>query len=287
MGRNDECFCGSGKKVKKCHAEFNENSRAANVLSLYNNIKRAIDRHYEVTGYKYPCREGCSECCYDYFPISDIEFDLITLEMGNWNSEEIDDISKKTKIYWDKMMSINPEYTDNLEQMLIGRNSEQAIFKDIQFTFGGKEFPCLFLDERGKCKVCNSRPFMCRMYGVSYHEYEVTEENQIKAELYMRVLNYDENHNVCSKIGSNLEAKEWQADISKYNKDILSLRVLKSPKYDFAVNRRTYPIIYWLYMAFYKYKSGLGIPNYEAKFEVSENRYIDVMYEQLIKKAGK
>ena len=34
MGRNDLCFCGSGKKQKKCHPNINEDSVAAKIIKL-------------------------------------------------------------------------------------------------------------------------------------------------------------------------------------------------------------------------------------------------------------
>ena len=41
MGRNDLCFCGSGKKQKKCHPNINEDSVAAkNYKTIYTIIKR-------------------------------------------------------------------------------------------------------------------------------------------------------------------------------------------------------------------------------------------------------
>lgn len=38
MGRNDLCFCGSGKKQKKCHPNINEDSVAAKIIKLYTQL---------------------------------------------------------------------------------------------------------------------------------------------------------------------------------------------------------------------------------------------------------
>ena len=46
MGRNDLCFCGSGKKQKKCHPNINEDSVAAKIIKLYTQLSK------ELEGYK-------------------------------------------------------------------------------------------------------------------------------------------------------------------------------------------------------------------------------------------
>ena len=40
MGRNDLCFCGSGKKQKKCHPNINEDSVAAKIIKLYTQLSK-------------------------------------------------------------------------------------------------------------------------------------------------------------------------------------------------------------------------------------------------------
>ena len=54
MGRNDLCFCGSGKKQKKCHPNINEDSVAAKIIKLYTQLSKELEEN--VYGKKNPQR---------------------------------------------------------------------------------------------------------------------------------------------------------------------------------------------------------------------------------------
>ena len=70
MERNDRCFCGSGIKYKKCHYRINGESKLANIYRAYNEYDNACIQK----GICNNCRKGCSQCCNDYFFISESEF---------------------------------------------------------------------------------------------------------------------------------------------------------------------------------------------------------------------
>jgi Fe-S-cluster containining protein len=285
MGKNDACFCGSGYKTQNSHVDINENSFAAHLLKLYSRLDDIISKHYETTGHSYPCKAGCSQCCYDYFPISDIEFDLITIEMRSWGKEQIDKLIGKTGNLWNRMVYINPKYTRNLEEGVTGINNDTVAVNDIRFLFGGREFPCPFLNnDTQMCMVYNVRPLMCRKYGLTYQDINDDNVDLTKRAAMLKSINYNENRNICDIIGNSIEARKWQADITELDADIASLATLKSPKYDFGITKRMYPIIYWLYLAFIKYKTGLNIPDYEDKFLTSGEQYIQKIYNKMLAK---
>lgn len=96
MGRNDLCFCGSGKKQKKCHPDIHEQSLAAKCLSLYGKIESIIKNYYNSGQQTPPCKKGCSDCCYNYFVISNIEFKIICKELQNWNKKQINKLVSAT-----------------------------------------------------------------------------------------------------------------------------------------------------------------------------------------------
>lgn len=279
MGRNDVCFCGSGKKTKKCHPDINEDSIVAGLLSLYNELDMIINNHFGNTGYEYPCREGCSKCCYDYFPISDIEFDMITIELRNWSKAEMEELARKTVLYWNRLAETNPEYVSILEEDITGKENWEMM-RDMRYSFGGKDYPCLFLDDdTQKCKVYNSRPFMCRSYGLTYQPFK-------DSNLSEKAKNYYDSQNVCEVIGNYKEAQKWQADISSLYSKIVALSKIESPRYDFEINKRPYPIIYWLYIMFVKFKTGTEIPDYEGKFMISREQYIEKSYKKVVPGSG-
>ncbi|WP_080967252.1 SEC-C metal-binding domain-containing protein [Bacillus atrophaeus] len=73
LSRNDLCFCGSGKKCKKCHSDVHPDSRAANLIDMHRNIEEKVISYQEKTGFIPPCHKGCYSCCFDDFSISEVE----------------------------------------------------------------------------------------------------------------------------------------------------------------------------------------------------------------------
>ncbi|WP_255290570.1 SEC-C metal-binding domain-containing protein [Bacillus cereus] len=85
MSRNEQCFCGSGKKQKKCHDDVDPNSYIGNLYKKYFKIDSIIS-DYKATHKEFenhPCGKGCFNCCYDVFPISMLEFELLLEEIRN------------------------------------------------------------------------------------------------------------------------------------------------------------------------------------------------------------
>lgn len=129
MGRNELCFCGSGKKYKLCHPEINERSLVAKLLTLYTKID---ERNSHAIGS--PCVKGCAHCCTDDFDVHFSEFLAILdyLEFGN----EIKRYSK-----WKNLIANwNPKLTGS----------------------------CFFLEQTDRtCNIYEVRPLICRNYGTT------------------------------------------------------------------------------------------------------------------------
>ncbi len=262
MGRNNICFCGSGLKQKKCHPDINEESRAAKVIKLHKKIDIAIENHYKNTNFTPVCYDGCSECCYDYFVISDIEFAIILYELRKWSQLEIEELRQNVKMQWE-FLNINfPELVDNLEKYATNKND--VFEKDFMLRVQKTGLPCPFLDAKSNnCKIYNVRPSVCRSFGTGF----------IDKDSY-------QNNIICSKIGNSIEAKVWQTDISNFENDLLSLTNLYCEKYDLSVSRRAYPIVYELYLSLIKYKSDIEIPKMYEKFSLKEKEYIRRIMEE-------
>lgn len=77
MNRNDKCFCGSSKKYKKCHYGIEEGSIASELIKFYNELDSKIEKEIEAKSLNVLCGQGCSECCEDYFAITEVEFAVI------------------------------------------------------------------------------------------------------------------------------------------------------------------------------------------------------------------
>lgn len=138
MSSNDLCFCGSGKKHKKCHSDINPNSAMANLLYAYHKIEEERKSIQNTV-----CTKGCSECCSDYFQISAVEFFTILRHLKIYSSDDIEEI-----------IALATKNTANMPML------SNDFYNIKNFS------PCIFLDDRhGECKIYEVRPIMCRIYG--------------------------------------------------------------------------------------------------------------------------
>jgi len=133
MGKNDLCFCGSGKKVGLCHPHVNEASLVASLLKLYD----SIDKRNMLA--QNACKRGCADCCTDDFDIPLSEFIGILYYLGIGNERAL---GKSWRALIDKW---NPSVNGM----------------------------CLFLHPKKRsCSIYAVRPIVCRNYGsvVQYTE---------------------------------------------------------------------------------------------------------------------
>ncbi len=126
--RNSLCFCGSGKKKKKCHPDIHEKSLFATLLKYYKEIddeQALIDNSM--------CKKGCSKCCEASFSISQAEFFMILNAL---------EITKDTQLF--------------------KRKADEFIANQ-GFEIGNR---CIFVDDAtGACRIYEVRPLICRQYG--------------------------------------------------------------------------------------------------------------------------
>lgn len=135
--RNTLCFCGSGKKQKKCHPDINPDSLIAHQYR----IMHLIDKEIQSCPYTI-CKLGCNECCTDDFKITVSEFFTILNYLKiSCTNEQIDKIISLAKY---KIATINRDES----------SGEITISK------------CLFIkDTDGSCDIYEVRPIICRKYG--------------------------------------------------------------------------------------------------------------------------
>ena len=167
MGRNDLCFCGSGKKQKKCHPNINEDSVAAKIIKLYTQLSKELEEN--VYGKKnIKCEKGCNACCKDYFAISEVEFAIIMDYLyNNCGIEKTNIIIKKAIALSEKFEKNNPEYYKQLEENIAGKNINYMVRINLE-NMPERQEECVFLDEDGGCGIYNVRPIICRTHGICY-----------------------------------------------------------------------------------------------------------------------
>lgn len=258
IDRNSKCFCGSDKKVKKCH-NFDNNSAFSKLVLLSNNIDKEIKEQSDMSNLK--CKKGCSECCYQVFSISSIEFYYIAYNIIKNEGFEV------FKEYVDKGLSIWEDFSSNYP------NEAQMLMRDIDGTSDVNEYlnlsmnfdkdlpylnklPCPFLNlETNSCSAYEYRPLVCRSYGVGY----TVKSNLIEG--------------YCSNTIDGVDYSKYQADLTKFVDEINELRCFYTPKYKTQVFDRIYPIFY-----FFKIVSGnVELVNFKINEmkDISKEEFVD------------
>lgn len=105
------------------------------------------------------CKEGCSDCCHALFDLTLIE----ALYMNRCFNEAFSGIGKVDLI--EKASKIDRQIykiKKSAYQSAQAGKSEEAVVEEI----GQKRIPCPLLGEDNLCKMYDSRPIACRVYGI-------------------------------------------------------------------------------------------------------------------------
>lgn len=262
MGRNDFCFCGSGEKQKKCHSDIDERSMAASIFRFYHKIDTKVEDHYSKSSLMHQCKKGCSECCYNQTPISEIEFNVIQYQILKLPQNEIEKLKKRVENLWNILCNTHPEFVKELEksyqgQMISGTEANQKFYTDFS------DLPCPLLDSDTKeCLVYSVRPFICRAYGVSYKD-------------------DDPDFDMCSKLDSS-KVKVFGCNFNEFRKEVLGLVLWENNKGQILA-RRPYPLIYHCYKSFNHPDGFSYINNFTGKFQMPEDIYKQKVFEHMYK----
>lgn len=232
MGRNDLCFCMSGKKTKKCHPDIHEGSLAAAKLRIYGELNEKLTNHRQNANEKTLCIEGCSDCCFDYYTIQGIEFELILNELKKWDEERLNNLINRIDKYWKDLEYEHPETTRLLS------NIKDEDIKEINSSIDKTSFPCLFLDETTHlCQIYQARPFKCRIFGNGYYYQEDEGAMGIACNRYGSILN-DDNFD------------DLLCDVTEIIDKNTDLSIIQNKKGHIPVVNPEYPLIYHLYQHF-------------------------------------
>lgn len=259
--RNAPCFCGSGKKYKKCHPDIVYDSAFAELITLYNKINERIANNTNFE--KLKCGRGCAECCYQNFSVWPIEFYYILYMIHSTAGiEKVYQYIEKGYNMWLNYENTYPDLANKLRA-----NAEE---KDLKFIYDLMEksnldnnFPCPFLNvSEGTCEVYDARPLICREYAVSYRK------------------KYNYPISFCSNTMYTIDYEEYMTDISDINSDCLMK--FYSEKFKVSATDRPYPIFYFCKIAYLNKDNLLNKIN-EMK-NISKTQYIDQKFERLLKR---
>lgn len=163
MQRNDKCFCGSGKKYKKCHCHINDKSVIA---EIYKSRVEYAEKCNTLFSYSF-CKQGCFKCCNNNFCISEQEF-LLVLDYLNSNSYDINKYINKSKLVLQYAKEKYPQILQQFDEKLSNQQFDLSnIMKCFDTEIQGVDWPyCIFL-ENGRCSIYDIRPCICRMFGTT------------------------------------------------------------------------------------------------------------------------
>lgn len=86
-----------------------------------------------------PCQEGCSFCCHTQVSVTADEAELLSQKISNGLEVDLDRLER---------------------QALVGNDSQEY------FRLSFEDRRCVFLDEKGACRVYQDRPAVCRTNAV-------------------------------------------------------------------------------------------------------------------------
>ncbi|NGZ76405.1 YkgJ family cysteine cluster protein [Saccharibacillus alkalitolerans] len=226
---DEPCFCGSGRKLRSCHKTASPDSRAAHMTRLYREVERTIESYRADSPKQPPCREGCGACCSDYFPVSQVEFELLLVYMErHWSRAEIEEAFDRAEENLLLLERENPQMHASLTHPVDRKGELDAV----RHHAGRNSFPCPLLDrEKGRCRVYPARPFLCRTHGSSHTFYGSWRE-RLQPERVCEHIDGGRSHR---KITPNV------ADLWPLYEELADVRVGARRRL-----LRQYPIFYWL-----------------------------------------
>lgn len=266
MGRNDTCFCGSGKKQKKCHQDIHSESAIANLYRVYEKIDSIIETHYNNSSVASTCKAGCYYCCNDNFLISDIEFALILREISTWDKEKIPPLLLKIRSAWETFSKDYPEEAERFDKEFNSDDEIDEFLKQL-YNIHRNKFSCVFLNEETKhCDIYKVRPVACRIQGTAF-----VNPNAGK----------DGHYVVCGILPDDVSIKDTQADLSDVFQEISKATLTPfSEKYKTYIITRPSPIFFAAYKQFIKFNEGFETPLNDLYFNTTMEVYTDAIVEE-------
>jgi Fe-S-cluster containining protein len=231
--RNEPCFCGSGKKAKKCHEGIEPNSAFADVIRLYKQLDSKIES--EVGNIR--CKKGCFSCCHQSFAVSTIEFYFVMDDyIKTYGMNKARELIDKGYEFWLQYEKAFPEQAEGLKM-----KKGEGVVRDFNKAYQNEnntdkvshslymQAACPFLDtESGSCSVYEARPHVCRTFGVAYDK------------------KLDVPFALCQHITDGLDYQEEMVDISELDDDINRLSVVYLDTHSQLVTDRPLPFFYFL-----------------------------------------
>ncbi len=161
------------------------NSLSQKFFDITNLIQAEFDRNMDIYGDKIQCRRGCSKCCSQIFRITAIDGWIIAEHVKSLPEPRRSELQHKAREYLAKLADSkgNKEHSgersteDVIDSDHPGSSSHPSLKKEGISSAGDdtREFhglPCPALGAEGECTIYESRPVICRRFGMPIYDYK-------------------------------------------------------------------------------------------------------------------
>jgi Fe-S-cluster containining protein len=250
------CFCGSGKAHTLCHGDINPNSPVARLYLVQRQLDAAIEKQRRENNLPVKCRAGCAQCCARCFNVSEPEAAQILEALSRRLAPaDISRLIRKANDQWALLASEYPA----LAQAISGPILLEALGKAHETVL---PFPCLFLDEEGRCTIYEVRPLICRIYGAGR-------------------VSWMGNSRPCTHLPPLHTARDRYADLSGFEETFGRYAFLE---YDGQyIMRRPVPLFYYFHLLFKDPERPaelLQTPWYRNLTELDDEAYIESLVKE-------
>ena len=134
---------------------------------IANLAEEEFDRNFNLYPGQMQCRKGCFLCCSQMFRITLIDAAIVSQAVKRLDSETRKKMQEKAR-----------QYIKRKEEMVLERAKDMNSEDDSEVSTIGLRLPCPALDENGACGIYESRPIVCRKFGMPIYDPKKPDELQ-------------------------------------------------------------------------------------------------------------
>lgn len=135
---------------------------------IANLTEKEFDRNFNLYPGQMQCRKGCFLCCSQMFRITLIDAAIVSKAVKKLDPEILKKMQDKARLYLKKK-----------DEMIHERAKDMDLDYDSdEISTIGLRLPCPALDENGACGIYESRPIVCRKFGMPIYDPKKPDELQ-------------------------------------------------------------------------------------------------------------
>jgi Fe-S-cluster containining protein len=146
--------------------------------------EREFDRNFNLYPGQMQCRKGCFICCSQMFRITLVDAAVVSRAIKRLDPETRRKMQEKARQYIKRKKEMVLERakevnSDDEDKDMVPQNPSLRITTiDPEVSTIGLRLTCPALDENGACGIYESRPIVCRKFGMPIYDLKKSEELQ-------------------------------------------------------------------------------------------------------------